>query len=91
MCETYSLRMFESRWPERITVQAPNLGGHSTYAALKKLIRALLGNPDGAVLVTTMIDLFKLPGDFPGRAVCDDYDDPWKRVEEMERFFSEDI
>ena|SRR5437899_1084856 len=70
----------ESRWPERLTVQAPNLRGHCTYAELKKLTRALLGNPDGAVLVTTMIDLFKLPRDFPGSAVCDGYEDPWKRV-----------
>src|SRR5438132_1100380 len=65
----------ESRWPDRLTVQAPNLRGRRTYAELKKLIRALLGNPDSAVLVTTMIDLFKLPRDYPGSAVCDDYDD----------------
>jgi len=81
----------ESVWPDRLTVQAPNLRGHCTCAELKKLIRALLGNPEGAVLVTTMIDLFKLPQDFPGSVVCDDYEDPWKRVEAMERFFYEDI
>src|SRR5258706_16400864 len=56
----------ESRWPERVTVQAPNLRGSCAYSELKKLVRALLGNPHGAVLVTTMIDLFKLPRDYPG-------------------------
>ena len=81
----------ESRWPERLTVHAPNLGGNCKYAELRKLLRTLLGKPDSAVLVTTMIDLFKLPRDFPGSAECDKYEDPWRRVEEMERFLYEDI
>ncbi|MGH9662114.1 MAG: DUF4276 family protein [Bryobacteraceae bacterium] len=81
----------ESRWPERLAVQATNLAGQRTYAKVKKQIRTLLGNAGAAVLVTTMIDLFKLPRDFPGSAVCDDFEDPEKRVEEMERFFCDDI
>ncbi|MBZ5729116.1 MAG: DUF4276 family protein [Acidobacteriia bacterium] len=41
--------------------------------------------------VTTMIDLYDLPVDFPGYAACDEHKDPWKRVDEMERFFFGDL
>jgi hypothetical protein len=81
----------ERQWPERLAVHAPNLRGHCSYAEVKKLIRALFANPGGEVLVTTMLDVFNLAADFPGRSACDGYDDPWKRVEEQERFFSEDV
>lgn len=81
----------EQRWPARLAVQAPNLRGRCAYAEVKKLIRTLLGNPTGDLFVTTMIDLYKLPGDFPGHAECGGYEDPWKRVGEMERLLTEDI
>jgi len=81
----------ERRWPERITVQAPKLEGNCTYGKVQKLVRAVLGNPGSDVRVTTMIDLYGLPGGFPGRILCDGYEDPWKRVQEMERFFYEDL
>ena len=60
-------------------------------AEVKKLILALLGNPATEVFVTTMIDLYKLPGDFPGYAECSGHEDARKRVEEMERFLSKDV
>lgn len=81
----------EQRWPARLAVQAPNLRGRCAYAEVKKLIRALLGNPAAEVFVTTMIDLYKLPGDFPGYAECSGHEDARRRVEEMERFISEDV
>jgi len=81
----------EGRWPGRVNVEAPNLRGHHTYAGLKKLILTLLGKPAAEVLVTTMVDLFKLPGDFPGHAACDAFEDPWERVEELEKSFYDDI
>lgn len=81
----------EERWPARQIVQAPNLRGRCAYVEVKKLIRTLLGNPAGAVLVTTMIDLYKLPADFPGYAECSVHEDARKRVEEMENLLSEDV
>jgi Domain of unknown function (DUF4276) len=81
----------EQRSPARLSVQAPNLRGKCAYADVRKLIRTLLGNPAGEVFVTTMIDLYKVPGDFPGHAECDSYEDARKRVEEMERLLSQDI
>jgi hypothetical protein len=58
---------------------------------VKRLIRALLGKPANEVFVTTMIDLYKLPDDFPGYAECNGHENARKRVEEMERFLSEDV
>ena len=81
----------EQRRPATLAVYAPNLRGKCAYAEVKKLIRALLGNPAAEVFVTTMIDLYKLPGDFPGYAECSGHEDVHKRVEEMERFLSEDV
>ncbi len=81
----------QGRRPGLIVVEAPNLRGNSSYGKLKKLIRALLGKPSAEVLVTTMIDLYQLPGDFPGYTLCNKYKDERKRVEELERFFGEDI
>lgn len=84
-------RHIERLMPERIAVQPINLQGQTRYAHLKKPMEKLLGKPSAQVLVTTMIDLYQLPHDFPGHAQCDKYKDAWKRVEEMERFLSEDI
>jgi hypothetical protein len=81
----------EPRWPGQITVQPINLQGHTSYGNPKKLIKALLGKPSSEAMVTTMIDLYQLPRDFPGHSLCDGYQDARKRVEEMERFLSEDI
>jgi hypothetical protein len=81
----------EQRRPARLAVHAPNLRGKCAYAEVKKLILALLGNPATEVFVTTMIDLYKLPGDFPGYAECSGHEDARKRVEEMERFLSKDV
>jgi len=81
----------EQRWPAKLAVQAPNLRGRCAYAEVKKLIRALLGNPAAEVFVTTMIDLYKLPGDFPGHAARGGHENARQRVEEMERFLFEDV
>jgi hypothetical protein len=74
-----------------VNVHAPNMRGNCRYAEVKKLIRALLGNPASDVFVTTMIDLYKLPDDFPGHAACSSYEEARKRVESMERLWLEDV
>ena len=58
----------EDRDSRAITVSAPNLKGYRTYAGLKKFVKSLLASPGSEAIVTTMIDLFKIPGDFPGLA-----------------------
>ena len=81
----------EARTPDQIAISAPNLKGHCTYARLKKFVRNLLHSPAHAVIVTTMIDLFEIAGDFPGTS--DPYDDkPGEhRVQYLEQCCSEDI
>jgi hypothetical protein len=81
----------EGRSSAGIVIQAINLRGQPSYAETKKLIKTLLGKLSAEVIVTTMIDLYQLSRDFPGRARCDEYKDARKRVEEMERFLREDI
>ena len=75
---------------DAITVGAPNLKGYRTYASLKKFVRNLLGSPASQVVVTTMIDLFKLPGDFPGLAEASALA-PLERVRQLEQECAMDV
>ncbi|MGD1073919.1 MAG: DUF4276 family protein [Bryobacteraceae bacterium] len=76
--------------PLRLTVGAPNLRGHYTYAQLKKFVKNLLATPSSPVAVTTMVDLFKIPGDHPGIAEASD-EAPVERVHHLENECTEDI
>ncbi len=64
-------------------------GGISAYSKVKYDIQQLLRDKNAA-LVTTMLDYYNLPGDFPGY-----HDRPagscFRRVESLERAFSVDI
>lgn len=73
-----------------LSVSAPNLKGHYTYAQLKKFVRNLLGPPSALVVVTTMVDLFKIPGDFPGIAAASD-EPSVQRVHRLESECAADI
>jgi len=79
----------EGRGPDAITVGAPNLKGYRTYAGSKKFVKNLLASPGSEAIVTTMIDLFKVPGDFPGLAPTSD-EAPDERVRQLETRFTED-
>ena len=81
----------ELRCPAPVTVEAPNLRGNCVYVGVRKLIRTLLGSRTNDVRVTTMIDLYRLPKDFPGHADCDCIESPSERVQELERFFLVDV
>jgi hypothetical protein len=70
-------------------VAAPNLQGHRTYSKVRKEIHLLLRSADA--VVTTMLDLFKLPQDFPGSEMSLSCDDPLLRVRFLEQKFREDI
>jgi hypothetical protein len=80
----------EQRAPGRITVSTPKLGGYRTYAGLKKFVKNLLASPGSGAIVTTMIDLFKIPRDFPGLAEAA-HEAPVQRVHELERHFTHDV
>ena len=74
----------------RLVVTAPKLNGQYTYAGLRKLIQQLLGSPGSPVVVTTMIDLFKVAQDFPGRN-GPQKPDCVRRVEQLERLCADDV
>jgi len=78
------------RAPDRITVSAPNLRGYHTYAAIRRFVKDLLTSPDSGAIVTTMIDLFKIPGDFPGLAEASPAP-PAQRVRQLEECFTKDV
>ncbi len=64
-------------------------GGYVPYGRMKREIGLLLSDSN-AVAVTTMIDYYSLPEDFPGRAelqgrTC------YERVDHLERMFSQDV
>jgi Domain of unknown function (DUF4276) len=81
----------ESRSPGRVAVSAPRLGGHYTYARLRKFAKRLLGAPESEVMVTTMIDLFRIAGDFPGLADPANQAPPRERVRYLEDRCKEEI
>jgi hypothetical protein len=68
-------------------------GGMRKYIQMKNdIVRFLTQNPGRDVYFTTMIDLYGLPGDFPGRAGSERHrTSPYDRVEELEQAFSADI
>jgi hypothetical protein len=80
----------EQHDPDATAVGAPNLRGHYTYAQLKKFVKNLLGSPGSPVAVTTMVDLFKIPGDYPGIAEAA-AQGPVERVHHLEHRCTEDI
>lgn len=68
-------------------------GGIRKYVQMKNnIVRFLKQNAGRDVFFTTMIDLYALPGDFPGRAEADRLRTrPYDRVAALEQAFSADI
>jgi hypothetical protein len=64
-------------------------GGIVSYAQVKKDIRRLLADSQ-ALLVTTMIDYYGLPNNFPGKASLPK-GTPYDRVRHLENAFANDI
>jgi hypothetical protein len=71
-------------------ITAQDLRGHRTYAKLRKEITLNLNYRSDLLRVTTLIDLHKLPDDFPRRAESVDLG-PSQRVRFLETAFGEDI
>jgi hypothetical protein len=68
-----------------------NLRGGLTYDRVRREIRNHLAGAEKTHGVTTMIDLFGLPRDFPGMAQCDGILDPLGRVQALEERFAADL
>ncbi len=67
-------------------------GGLRRYAQVKKDIDLWCANdrrPDARF--TTLLDLYGLPNDFPGRKESRDCSDPYEKVEIVEQALSEDV
>jgi len=64
-------------------------GGVVSYDRIRREVLRLLGDST-AVLVTTMMDYYGLPSDFPGKAALSG-SDPYQRVAQLERAFQMDI
>lgn len=61
-----------------------------TYRGLQKDVRRLLGGPRSQVLVTTMIDFYKIPSGFPELRESK-ADHSLKRVQKIEDTFAKDV
>lgn len=68
-------------------------GGGRKYTPMKNDIARFLAQEKAAdVFFTTMIDLYAIPGDFPGLAEAEKLRHlPYERVESLERSFADDI
>jgi len=64
-------------------------GGVTSYEKLRQDVRRLLRD-SSAVLVTTLLDYYGLPPDFPGKSTLRG-GTPHRRVEHLERAFAQDI
>lgn len=64
-------------------------GGVTSYAKLRQDVQRLL-HDSSATLVTTLLDYYGLPPDFPGKSSLHG-DTPYQRVEHLEREFARDI
>jgi hypothetical protein len=67
-------------------------GGITTYQKAKNDIQAWLKqNPSSEWKFTTMFDLYRLPGDFPGYRDALTKNDPYEKVRVLEDAFKKDI
>jgi hypothetical protein len=67
-------------------------GGLFSYAPFKNdCVRRLKEDQSRSVFLSTMIDLYALPNDFPGTDACKGDSDPCRRVQGMEKALAEDI
>lgn len=77
----------------QVLVGTRDVRGITTYARLKTFVMEMIKSRKGrSVRFTSLLDLYALPGDFPGKstAVRNAYD-PWPYAAALERAFAEDI
>ena len=77
-------------YTKRIPDRVDRKGGVATFGKIEKELRLLLRDT-GACLVTTMIDYYRLPQDFPRLATEPAVTNCYERVARLEQAFSERI
>lgn len=82
----YSRQIVTSR---RIALPRTKGGIHSYDQVKKDILRSL--REDTLCIITTMIDLYALPQNFPNYKTASALHDPYARVELLEKSFAEDI
>lgn len=65
-------------------------GGVGSYKKIKQDLIKLLRNPT-VCCVTTMIDYYRIPDDFPGKHSVSNYTNPYQKVAHLENAFKNDI
>ncbi|MCS6884176.1 MAG: DUF4276 family protein [Blastocatellia bacterium] len=65
-------------------------GGFSSYNKIRKDVLKLLDD-SSAACVTTMLDYYGLPNDFPGKGELSMLRTPYEKVKHLEKAFKEDI
>jgi len=76
--------------PILVRTSSVGKGGLVRYAKIKpQLIRKC--REDRTAVVTTMFDLFRLPGDFPGQVELPNTQDPFEKAERLENSLKEDV
>lgn len=74
---------------KKVKTRAVFTGGVTSYAKLRRDVLRLLGD-SGAACVTTMLDYYGLPDDFPGKNTLQGHT-PYERVAYLENTFGQDI
>jgi hypothetical protein len=75
---------------EIVRIEKIHRGGLLSYSTVKEDIEQWLSQDDSAYL-TTMLDLYALPGDFPGRVDAAQKNNPVERVRFLESSLASDI
>jgi hypothetical protein len=69
-----------------------HMGGVIEYGQVRRdVLRWLRHDQNADARVTSMVDLFRLPADFPGFAECQNQPDPIRRAEGLEQRWREDV
>lgn len=76
--------------PIVIRTSATSKGGMVSYAKLRWQVERKC-KEDNSAYVTSLIDLYGLPNDFPQRALIDSQTDPYQKVQVAENALSSDI
>lgn len=84
-----SAEIYDTR-PIIIETSRGNKGGFVNFQHLKKLlVRLIKEEPD--VVVTTMVDFFRVPNDLPGYAECIKFNSSSDKIECLQSYLTEDI
>ncbi len=77
-------------WPIQFSTSRKQKGGITSYSKIKRQIQLCCKQHKDA-FVTTMIDYYARPGDFPGDENTLNFNDPIKSIEYLEEHFALDI